>query len=239
MCYKVASIINIPTSHRVALLIDADNIQLSQLEQILKISDYYGNLEISRAYGDWKKSPLSAAYDDVCNLNIECIQVDRVAKDTTDKQMMIEAGEILGADAADIFIIASGDGDFRLLCERIKHKGRKVVGIGNKGQTSTHLRDSCDAFHYIERLEEALIQLEQTRLQEFKALLFRALDSNPCGKEGWVHCGLVGKKLRELDSGFENRFGGKKLSKWLSDLGGQLDIRGQMVRRLSTCLQKS
>lgn len=224
--------LNIPTFHRVALLIDADNIQLSHIEEILKISGYYGKLEISRAYGDWKQPPLSASYDDVCNLDIECIQVDRVGKDTTDKQLMIEAGEILGEDAADVFIIASGDGDFSLLCKRIKQRGRKVVGIGNKGQTSTHLQASCDTFYH---LEEALIQLEQTRLEDFKALLVHALDSILGDEDGWVNCGSLGKKLRELDCGFEKRFGCKKLSKWLKDLGSQLE-RGQMVRRPSTNL---
>lgn len=219
--------LSIPTIPRVALLIDADNVQ-SHLEQILKLSGYYGNLKIRRAYGDWKKPPLSASYDKLCNLNIDCKQVDRIEKNSTDKQLMNEADKILDADDADIFILVSGDGDFRLLCKRIKQKDRKVVGIGNKGQTSTHLPASCDAFYYIEDLEKALIQLE--RLQEFKTLLFRALGSIPCDKEGWIHCGPLGTKLRELDPGFKAHFSGKKLSAWLSELGGQVEIKGQLVR---------
>jgi len=219
--------LNIPTFHRVVVLIDADNAQLSHLEQILKIADHYGHLEICRAYGDWKKRPLSASYDDVRNLNIECVQVER-AKDAADKQLMIEAGEILGAGDADLFIIVSGDGDFRQLCERIKQKVRKVVGIGNKGQTSAHLKESCDSFYYIEDLAEVLIQLEHT--QEFMDLLFRALASMPCDKDGWVHRGPLGNKLRDLDSGFEDRFGNKKLSEWLRDLSGQVEINAHMVR---------
>lgn len=222
--------LNIPTFNRVALLIDADNAQLSHLEQILKIAEHYGHLKICRAYGDWKKLPLSASYDNVHNLNIECIQVDRVAKDTSDKQLIIEAVEILGAGDSDLFIIVSGDGDFRQLCEHIKQKARKVVGIGNKGQTSPYLQESCDLFHYIEDLAEVLVQLEQTRQQEFMDLLFRALASMPCDNEGWVHCGPLGTKLRELDSGFEDRFGNKRLSEWLHDLIGQVEINAQMVR---------
>lgn len=222
--------LNIPTFHRVALLIDADNAQLSQLELILKIANHYGHREICRAYGDWKQPPLSASYDDVRNLNIECVPVKRVAKDTTDKQLMIDAGKILGKGDIDLFIIVSGDGDFRQLYENIKQEGRKVVGIGNKRQTSAYLQKSCDSFHYIEDLTEVLIQLEQTRRHEFMDLLFRALASMPCDKEGWVHCGPLGTKLRELDSGFEDRFGDKKLSKWLHDLTDQVEINAQRVR---------
>ena len=224
--------LKIPTFHRVALFIDADNV-LSHLEQILRIADHYGRLEICRAYGDWEKPPLFASYDTVRNLNIECVQVDRrlARKDTTDKQLMIEAGEILGTGAADLFIIVSGDGDFRQLCAHIKQKKCKVVGIGNKGQTSSHLQESCDLFHYIEDLVEVLIQFEQAqRRQEFMVLFFHALDAMPDDQDGWVHCGPLGTKLRELDPGFEARFGGKKLSEWLSDLSDLVEINAQMVR---------
>ncbi len=225
--------LRIPTSHAVALLIDADNIQLSCLEQILKLADYYGDVHIRRAYGDWKQPPLSASAAKVQKLDVKVVQVKRSGKDTTDKQLLIEAGEILGSGDADIFIIASGDGDFALLCERIKEKGRKVVGIGNKKQASPHLQKSCETFYYIEELDELLIQLQQTRLQEeFKALVFRALDLVPHDPEGWVNCGQLGKKLRELDPDFNERFGSRKLSEWLTDLSGQLDRNGQLIRRV-------
>jgi hypothetical protein len=222
--------LNTPTFHCVALLIDADNVQLSRLEQILKIADYYGDRKICRAYGDWKQPPLSSFYNDVRKLNIECIPVPRNAKDTADKKLMIEAGIILGTGDADLFIIVSGDGDFRLLCEQIKQMDREVVSIGNNGHMSTHLQESCDIFYYIEDLEAILLQLEQTRLQEFKTLVFRALDSISCDKKGWVKLSLLGTKLHELDKGFKNRLGHKKLSAWLSDLSSQVEIKGQMVR---------
>ena len=43
--------LNIPTSYRVALLIDADNAQLNHLEQVIKFSDTCGVQLIFRAYG--------------------------------------------------------------------------------------------------------------------------------------------------------------------------------------------
>lgn len=141
--------LKIPTSRRVALLIDAENVQTTHLARILKIAQDCGNLEICRAYGDWKNPPLRRLLKSVQGSQIKIIQVDRVAKDTADKQLMIEAGEILGEGAVDIFVIATGDGDFRLLCERIKLKGRMVIGIGNSGKTSTWLQKSCNTFYTI------------------------------------------------------------------------------------------
>lgn len=50
--------------HYVAILIDADNVNLSCMEQVLKISEYYGQLEICRAYGDWENPQLVVHQED-------------------------------------------------------------------------------------------------------------------------------------------------------------------------------
>jgi len=203
-------------NNRVALLIDADNAQLSHSEEILKFSSHYGNLTICHAYGDWKQSPLLVFRDKLDKLGINRIQVNRIGKDTTDKQLLIEAGEILGAGDADIFIIVSGDGDFRLLCERIKQKNRKVVGIGNKRQTSPDLQKSCDDFCYIEDLEEKLlVLLEQAALKP--ETLLREAYIQAQRPDGLACLSEIGNQLQKLDSGFVNRFGKKKLSKWLDE----------------------
>lgn len=223
--------LNIPQSCRVALLIDADNLQPVYTKQILCLADYYGKLTICRAYGDWKKSPLSSWYHKIRTLNIKTIQVERVGKDSSDKQLMIEAGEILGADEADVFIIASGDGDFKLLCKRIKQKSRKVIGIGNEGQTSTSLRETCNKFYYLEEIDKELSKLEKP-LREFKNLVNRAFHELPRNEDGWVDCGPLGTKLREVTFDFESRFGGEKLSTWLKRLNGYFETQGQRVRKI-------
>ncbi len=222
---------NIPLSLSVALLIDADNVQLSHLERIRVIADYYGNLTICHAYGDWNKRPLSAYCDKVDSLKIVRIQVDRIGKDSSDKKLIIDASIILGKGNADLFIIASGDADFRQLCEQIKQESRKVVGIGNKKQTSTHLKESCDKFHYVEDLDNEIIRLEQTRPpEEFRTLVYRALESIPHDNEGWTTIAGLGSKLRELCPDYEKRYSGKELSVRLREIGGQIEVNGQRVR---------
>ncbi len=201
--------LQIPTSTRVALLIDADNIPLNRLKEILKLVANYGQLKICRAYGDWKKPQLSPYRDTVRKLNIKPVQVDRVEKNATDKRLIIEADKIMRKNTPDLFIIVSGDGDFRQLCERIKERGRKVVGIGNKGQTSPHLREACDDFYYIEDLEETL---EQAPLAFLRKAYIQIQRPN-----GMAHIGQLGQILRKLDPGFESHFGKRKLSKWLDD----------------------
>lgn len=223
--------LNIPTSQRVALLIDADNAQLNRLEQVLKISDYYGTVTICRAYGDWKKPPLAAWKKPENLANVELIQVDRVGKDTTDKRLLIDGGIILGAKQAETFVVVSGDSDFKQLFESIKEENGIVIGIGNKGQTSDSLPESCDTFYFIENLEEELLKLEKAPLWEFEELLYMAFHELPL-KEGWVGFGPLGTKLRELEPEFEIKFGSKKLSEWLRNLGEYFEIRDQMVRKV-------
>lgn len=222
--------LEIPNS-RVALLIDADNAQLSCLEFIIKCARNYGDLKIARAYGDWKQRPLSAFFADVRDHKIKAVQVNRIGKDDTDKQILIEATEILTEREAEIFVIVSGDGDFRQLCERIKQKNCKIVGIGNKGQTSPHLKESCDIFHFVEDLEKALVQPEPSRPSEtFESLLLRALKSMPHDKDGWVLSSALGTKLRELDPHFESHFGSKKLSERLKGLSDQIEVNERSIR---------
>lgn len=148
--------LNIPTSPRVVLLIDADNVPSNQ-EYILKFSRIYGKLKKCRAYGDWKQQPLLASYNKVRKLNIECVQVDRIEKNATDKQLLNDADKILDEGDTDIFIIVSGDGHFSSLCRRIKDKGRKAVGISNEKQASRRLQKSCNSFYFIEQVKKYFI----------------------------------------------------------------------------------
>ncbi len=221
---------NIPLSLSVALLIDADNVKLDCLPQILKFASQCGNLTISRAYGDWNKPPLSADSDKVDNLKIVRIQVDRSGKNATDHELMIEAGELLGEGIVDLFIIVSGDADLRQLCERIRQKGRKVVGIGNKKQSSDQLQKACDEFHFVEDLDKALSRLEQNRLTEaFATLVYRALELMPHDNEGWTTIAELGIKLRDLCPDYEKRYSGK-LSVRLRELVGEIEVNEQRVR---------
>jgi hypothetical protein len=200
---------NVPQIHRVALLIDADNVQLTYASQVLNIAKCYGSLTICRAYGDWKTSPLSAQHKAMLTPNITLIQQDRNGTNATDYRLMIEAGEIMGADDTDVFIIASGDGDFAILCQRIKAKGKQVIGVGIRKQTSRVFRKSCNKFIYIENLNKELDEP-----CEFRILVEGVIRQLP-QKNGGVNYGHLVNKLREIDPNFESRFGSKKLSKWL------------------------
>jgi len=229
-----------PTSKRLALLIDADNVQLSYVEHVLAFSHKQGQVDICRAYGDWKQPQLSSWHPKLKAQKIKCIQINRNGKNATDHGLLIDAGVILGSDPGiDVFVIVSGDGGFASAYAMIKQKGKQVIGIGNRSQTSTSLKKSCDRFYILEDLESVLSKLTQPRsipkqaVREFSYPLNLAyLQLTPHGD--WVDVRQLGTKLREVVPDYKSKFGKYPLSEWLGYFDKDFERREYMIRRINT-----
>lgn len=235
--------INVSNPDHVALLIDADNAQLKYIEPVLELCEYYGKLDIRRAFGDWKQWPLKASRGGLAALGIERIQVDRVRNNATDHWLMLEAGKILGEylseNTGSVFVIVSGDGDFTSACKFIRDQGADVIGIGNRRQTSSDLQKACTEFYCLEDVEQKLGELRKRSgippadIRAFFHPLFHAYHAlAPEGGWGWVPFSQLGTKLRETVPDYRNRFGRYPLSEWLKHFGKHFEIRDQMVRRV-------
>jgi uncharacterized LabA/DUF88 family protein len=225
-----------------ALLIDADNAQLKYVEQALKLAEYYGILDICRAYGDWKEPPLAVWCEKIDAFKIDRIQVNRVGKNATDHRLLVEAGEILASDLftrdeVNVFIIVSGDGDFASACQLIRERGRQVIVIGSRENMSKGLRETCDSFHCLEDLNDELANLEKLHpispdeVRAFwKMLQFVYLKFYETQAE-WITLAELDNRLREVMANYESRFGKYKLSEWLDNFDWYLEISGQMIRK--------
>ena len=140
---------------RIALLIDADNTQISKIESaILEISKY-GKILVKRAYGNWTKSTLKNWEEPFRKLAIKPIQqIDYVkGKNATDMALTIDAMDFLYNSEYDGFAIVSSDSDFTPLAIKMRESGKFVFGIGAK-KTSEAFVSSCDTFIYLENLSE-------------------------------------------------------------------------------------
>ena len=138
---------------RIALLIDADNTQISKLESaILEISKY-GKILVKRAYGNWTKDSFKNWEEIIRKLAIKPIQqIDYVkGKNATDMALVIDAMDFLYNSEYDGFAIVSSDSDFTPLAIKLKESGKTVIGIGKKA-TSEAFVASCDTFVYLEDL---------------------------------------------------------------------------------------
>jgi uncharacterized protein (TIGR00288 family) len=213
---------------RIAVLIDADNISSKHAKQILKLARAIGTVTIRKAYGDWNKPQLKG-HKAVFAKSVKTVQVDRTGKDSTDKQMLIEAGELLGKGETNVFLIVSSDSDFRQLCQRIKEKGKIVIGIGNEPVTSESLIEACHLFFFIDQLE-ILSKVEKVDQPETLMLLLRAYLEVRSSK-GVAHVSKMREFLHKVDkTHFKENFTGR-FSKWI-DAYPQIFTRKEQHVRL-------
>ncbi len=226
---------------RLALLIDADNAQLPGIEQVLKLAEYFGQVDVCRAYGDWEQPPLSPWRGPIDALKIERVQVNRNGKNATDNYLLLDAGELLAlnlfGDPPDVFMIVSGDGGFVTACEWFKERGKQVIGIGNRMRTAAKLQSACDSFFAPEDVEAELSKLKKqypippSELRAFYTPLIMAYHRLTKSYD-WVLYSQLGEKLREVVRDFESQFGQYKLSEWVRSLDQYFESDGDMVRRI-------
>ena len=141
---------------KMVVLIDADNTQLSKLEEVLNEISTYGRIIVKKAYGNFTKPHLHKWEDKIKSLAIKAEQqFDYVAgKNTTDIAMVIDAMDLLHTGMYDAAVLVSSDSDFTPLAGRLKESGMYVIGVGEK-KTPEAFCNACDNFIYLEYLTSA------------------------------------------------------------------------------------
>lgn len=131
----------------VALLIDADNVPSTALDQVLATLSELGTVTIRRAYGNWSKQALKPWSDIMPRLAIEPQQQFDMTpgKNATDMRMAIDAMDLLHSGKLGAFGIVSSDCDFMPLATRIRQNGLPVYGFG-ESKTPEGFRHACTRF---------------------------------------------------------------------------------------------
>lgn len=138
---------------KMVVLIDADNTQLSKLDEIMHEISTYGRIIVKKAYGNFTKVQLHKWENKIKTLAIKAEQqFDYVAgKNTTDIAMVIDAMDMLHTGMYDAAVLVSSDSDFTPLAVRLKESGMYVIGVGEK-KTPEAFCNACDDFIYLEYL---------------------------------------------------------------------------------------
>src|SRR4029450_1021656 len=138
---------------KLAVLIDADNAQPSNVEALLAEVATYGTAHVKRAYGDWTGTSLKGWKDQLLAQSIQPIQqfAYTSGKNATDAAMVIDAMDLLYSGRFDGFCLVSSDSDFTRLAARIRESGLTVYGFGER-KTPKPFVAACDKFIYIENL---------------------------------------------------------------------------------------
>ena len=131
----------------IAVLIDADNAQLSKLTLILAELSAYGRIVVKRAYGNWKDRALKNWEGQLKTLAIKPEQqfAYTTGKNATDLSLAIGAMDLLHTQMYDAFALVSSDSDYTPLAIRLREAGVYVFGVGEE-KTPLSFRNACDNF---------------------------------------------------------------------------------------------
>ena len=112
------------TLPRIAVLVDGDNIPDKQAAQILQFAKNFGRIDVARVYAttghlsQWINKP-----------GFRYIATGK-GKNATDILLSIDAMHLALKSGIEGFAIATSDGDFAHLAERLREYGLPILGLG-------------------------------------------------------------------------------------------------------------
>ena len=140
-------------TQKLALLIDADNISINLIGEIISETGKYGKVTIRRAYGDFTSEHLRKWKDQINVYAVRPMQkfAYTTGKNSSDSALIIDAMDIMHEKTVTGFCIVSSDSDFTGLALRIREEGLFVLGIG-KSTTPSAFQKACEIFVFTENL---------------------------------------------------------------------------------------
>lgn len=129
------------TNERLALLIDAENVSAKYAAAIVAKAAELGALTTKRAYGHFDNEKLKAWRDaKITALGIVLVSVPQTntRKNSADFKLTIEAMDMLHTRALDGVCLASSDGDFSFLAERIRAGALSLYLFGDANTPSDY-----------------------------------------------------------------------------------------------------
>jgi len=124
---------------RVSVFVDGENISAGHAPGILAAARALGVVDLVRVYGD---AGLLKVWEDVPEFRLIH---SGTGKNAADLLLCVDAMERALSGTCDVVVIASSDGDFRHLAERLRERGVTVVGMGQE-PAGMRFKASCSRF---------------------------------------------------------------------------------------------
>ena len=201
----------------IALLIDADNASPAAIDPVLTVLAELGQVNIRRAYGNWRKAALKGWADKMHRYGIEPSQQFDMTKgkNATDMKMTIDAMDMLYRGRVHGFGIMSSDSDFMPLAMRIRQEGYPVYGFGGV-KTPEAFRHACSRFIDVNALIKAEKEERPTPVNggldsELLNLLFDAYNASKRDEEGFAKLSEVGQRAGNRSSFDTRNYGFSRL----------------------------
>ena len=206
----------------IALLIDSDNASPSGIDPVLTVLAELGQVNIRRAYGNWRKTSLKGWIDLMHRYGIEPQQQFDMTKgkNATDMKMTIDAMDLLYRGRVHGFGIMSSDSDFMPLAMRIRQEGLPVYGFGG-AKTPEAFRQACTRFIDVNKLVQAEKEdrskpgpskASNVLDQELLDLLFDAYAASKRDDKGYAKLSEVGQRAGNRSSFDTRNYGFARLT---------------------------
>jgi uncharacterized LabA/DUF88 family protein len=241
---------------RVALLIDADNSPAAKIGLILNELSTFGETNVRRAYGNWKKNELKGWEEQLHEHAIRPMQQFDYTKgkNASDMAMVIDALDLLYTDQPDAYGIVSSDSDFTPLVMHLRAKGAAVYGFGAR-RTPEPFVNACSRFLFLDDLRPAASEAESDEGERAQPLrmtpaelrqdrklvpLLRNAVQAAADDEGWSRVSAVRQQIGNQASFDHRNYGYATLTKLLAatdlfelaDEGtSQVSVREKKARR--------
>ena len=135
---------------QIAVLIDYENVGLGSIQGLFDQLSDMGRIIVKRAYADWSSG--ARQRDQLLELGIEAVHhfhAAKVAKNSSDISLCIDAVDLLYRSPVDTFVIVSADSDFVTLVSKLRSAGKTVIGAGRHDVVSSTLVRACDRYIYL------------------------------------------------------------------------------------------
>lgn len=221
----------------VAVFFDVENILLGvhgdfEVKNVVTTLAERGEVMILKAYADWgryKGQQRQFLEEGVQMVFLPSYGVSD--KNRTDTAICVDAMEILFTrPLIDTFCIVSGDSDFGVLAQRLRHHGKRVVGISAKSAASHILVKQCHEFVFYETLVGQ--RVVGYSVEEGEARLQRALEKVVEDRGTEFPSSVLKDRLRKLDPTFsEKNYGASSFTRFLRSYENLVTVlEGGLVR---------
>lgn len=136
-----------PRPPKLAVLIDAENIPASSLEELFQKIEAIGNSAVRRAYGDFS-DPCRKPWAELVAKHAITPRQTFPGTNSADIALVIDAMDLLQSDQFNALCIASSDSDFTHLAIRAREQGVDVYGFG-ASHAAKAFKAACTRFQVL------------------------------------------------------------------------------------------
>lgn len=198
----------------IAVLIDPENISYRYLQKIFENIAAFGQISVRRIYSDWTDNNRNVWKPLIHEFSLVAIQQfsNTGSKNVSDFTLVIDAMDLLHEGIIDCFCIVSSDSDFTRLAQRIREKGKIVIGLGEKKAIKAFV-NACNEFIY---LNDELLEQDENKEKNIESigkvireetidtLIDKAIENLP-NQDGWVQMVKIIPYVKQIKSDFDIR----------------------------------